>query len=359
MAEIMFPAGRMIGGNIDALKQKQENGKPKLGKDNQPEMSCSIGVAILKGAEKAWWETPWGATIYQTGAAAHPSLVAVPTFSWKITDGDSTIPNKNGKIPCQQTGYPGNWIIWFSQGWLPKRCNDNGQVQLPEGSIVPGFYVQVYGSVAGNKMVPNGTPGVYLNPIAVALIAEGDRIATDVDTTSVGFGAAIPAGGRPVTSAAPQFAAGMPGMPPVPGAPPLPPGAAMPPVPPAAPAGPVMLPAAQGQTYAAMIAAGWTDATLVQHGMMQAAAPAMPAPPPAPALPPGPPVGAPPVVPPAAPSATFLTPGAPPAPPGAPPVPPAPPAAHVMLPAAQGVTYDAFKAQGWTDEQLRAQGMMQ
>jgi len=43
------------------------------------------------------------------------------------------------------------------------------------------------------------------------------------------------------------------------------------PVPPPAPAAPqhVMLPAANGATYEAMIAAGWTDELLVQHGMMQ------------------------------------------------------------------------------------------
>ena len=361
--ELMFPYGRMIGGNIDALKGKTEaDGKtPKIGKDGKQEMSCSIGIAIPKGGEKAWWETVWGAKIYQIGAAAHPTMVANPAFSWKITDGDSTIPNQAGKIPCQQVGYPGHWVLWFSQSWLPKRCSADGKVLLPEGSIVPGFYVQVYGSIAGNKLVAGGKAGVYLNPLAVALVGEGDRISTDVDTSNVGFGGApLPQGARPVTPAAPQFA-GAPGMPPVPGAP------AAPPVPPAAPApvaaGPIMLPAAQGQTYAAMIAAGWNDTTLVQHGMMQApvaAAPAMPA---APPVPPGPPAGAPPVpgsvVPPAAPSQTFLTPGAPPVPPAAP-APPAPPAAGpVMLPAAQGVTYEAFKAQNWTDEQLRAQGMMQ
>lgn len=34
----------------------------------------------------------------------------------------------------------------------------------------------------------------------------------------------------------------------------------------------VMTPAANGYTYDQMIAAGWTDATLVEHGMMQARA---------------------------------------------------------------------------------------
>ena len=44
---------------------------------------------------------------------------------------------------------------------------------------------------------------------------------------------------------------------------------AAPPPPPAAPVR-TMLPAAGGQTYEAMIAAGWNDAQLVQHGMMAA-----------------------------------------------------------------------------------------
>ena len=58
--------------------------------------------------------------------------------------------------------------------------------------------------------------------------------------------------------------------------------------------------------------------------------------------------------------------GAPPAPgfAAAPPAlgalsaPPPPQATHVMLPAAGGVTYEAYKAQNWTDEQLIANGLM-
>lgn len=363
MADILFPPGRMIGGNLDQLFPRTEsNGTPKIGKDGKPEMQCSVGYAIPKGVEKAWWETAWGAEIYQIGAAAHPNLVQSPAFSWKITDGDSTLPNKKGNRPCDQTGYPGHWVIWFSQGWLPKRVNSDGTVELPEGSIVPGYYVQMYGSVAGNKLVPNGTPGVYLNPIAVALVGEGDKIAQSVDTTAVGFGAApLPAGARPVSPVVP----GMPamGVPAAPGAAPAPtmptppaPGAVAPPTPPApapvAPAGPVMLPAANGVTYEAYRTAGWTDQQLIDAHMMQA------------------PVAAPaPVVPPTAPHTAFLTPGAPapggtpPAPPAAPVAPPAAPAApvapaHTMTAKAAGVPYETFVQQGWTDQQLREQGYM-
>lgn len=279
MSEILFPAGRMIGGNLDKTFPRTEaDGKtPKIGRDGQPEMQCSFGFAIPKGAETHWNQTPWGAEIYKVGAAAHPTLVASPAFSWKITDGDSQLPNKRGKRPCDQTGYPGHWVIWFSQGWLPKRVNANGTVELPEGSIVPGYYIQVFGSVTGNKLVPNGTPGVYLNPIAVALVGEGDKIVSnDVDTTAVGFGGApLPQGARPVTAAAPQFQTPppfvAPAAPGIPSLPPMPPGVQPAPdfLNPPPPAGPRMTAAATA-TREQYLAAGWTDAQLIQNGLMVA-----------------------------------------------------------------------------------------
>lgn len=87
------------------------------------------------------------------------------------------------------------------------------------------------------------------------------------------------------------------------------------------------------------------------------------------ALPPGasatPPagVGQPPAPPPAvpAPMPSAVPVVAPPAPAAAPvpPVPAAPAAGPVMLPAANGVSYNDYKAAGWSDEQLRQNGMMQ
>lgn len=82
------------------------------------------------------------------------------------------------------------------------------------------------------------------------------------------------------------------------------------------------------------------DSTAVGFGGAAAAAPAAyvaPAAPPAQAV---------------TPSTTFLA----PPPPGA--AAPAPPAAHVMLPAAGATTYEAYRAAGWTDEQMRQQGVM-
>lgn len=265
MPDILFPAGRMVGGNLDTLFPVMDDNTKlqKIGKDGKPMFDCSFGCAIPKAhAAEQWQQTPWGKTIYDTGAAAHPALVASPAFSWKVADGDSVLPNKKGKRPCDKAGHPGHWVIWFSQGWLPKRVNATGDIELPNGAIVPGYYIQVFGSVAGNKLVPNGTPGVYLNPIAVALVGEGEKIVTDVDTTKVGFGAAsLPAGARPVVAAAPQFAAPAPTPAPNP---------AILHVPAPVPvAQHVMTAKAAGATYEQFMATGqWTDALMREQGYM-------------------------------------------------------------------------------------------
>lgn len=106
-------------------------------------------------------------------------------------------------------------------------------------------------------------------------------------------GAAAP---QPAGAAAPQPAPVVPTAAPQPFAPP--PGAqqpwaqpqAAPPQPAAAPAppqpaAPVMTAKAAGVPYESFIAQGWTDATLVEHGYMQAAQPAAPAVPQAPGVP--------------------------------------------------------------------------
>jgi len=261
MPDILFPAGRMVGGNLDKLfPRKNKDGTPKFNKDGStPTMQCSVGYAIPKTGESDWKQTAWGKVIYETGAAAHPNLVLVPSFSWKVTDGDSVIPNQNGKRPCDQNGHPGHWVLWFSQGWLPKRVNADGTVELPGGAIVPGYYIQMFGSVTGNQIKQGDTPGVYLNPIAVALVGEGERIASDVDTAAVGFGdAPLPAGAKPVTAAAPQFAA---------------PAAAPAPVAPNpailnVPAPKQMTAKAAGATYEQFVAQGWTDAMMREQGYL-------------------------------------------------------------------------------------------
>ena len=298
MADILFPVGRMIGGSLYKAQPKTDNaGKPKIGADGKPETSFNFGVAIQKQPGQTHWsQTEWGAEIWRLGHAGYPGIASAPTFAWKITDGDSTVPNKKNRRPCDQEGYPGHWVLWFSQGWAPKLCSADGTVILTDPDVImPGDWVQVFASVKDNK--PAQSPGMYLNPQAVAFVgyhAMGRIATSSVDTTAVGFGQApLPAGvvaTPPGMPAAPAVAP-PPGAPAAPAAyvpppaaapnpaflqpPPSAPAVGAPPAPPAyapPPAAPVrrMLPAANGATYESCIAQGWTDATLIQHGLMAA-----------------------------------------------------------------------------------------
>lgn len=275
--EILLPVGRMIGGSLYTPQPKTDNfGKPKVDAQGKPMTGFNFGVAIAKTPGHTHWsQSEWGAKIRGVGVAAFPAMADNPSFAWKIIDGDSQIPNKKGRKPAGQEGYPGNWVLWFSQTWAPKLCTADGSAELtqPE-AVMPGDWVQVYSSVKGNA--PSPTPGVYLNPLAVALVGyhqSGRITVSTVDTKSVGFGAAVAPG---VVLAAPVGAMVPPPAPAAPAAPAVvtpntaflagPPPVA-PPAPPAPPAR-QMTPAAGDTPYEAYIASGWTDALLVQNGLM-------------------------------------------------------------------------------------------
>lgn len=279
MTDILFPVGRMVGGSMYKPNNKTDSfGKPVLDKTGQPVSSYSFGVAIPK-TQPSWRQEAWGAQIYTIGQVAYPGICDTPSFAWKVIDGDSQIPNKKGKKPCDQEGYAGHWVLWFSQSWPPKLVNANGSQELTEpNAVIAGYYIQVFGNVKGNA--PSPTPGVYLNPLAVALSGYATPITTSIDTTSVGFGnspapagmSATPVGMMPAPAAAPTTTpAAPPAMTfaPTPIAPNTaflqPPGA--PSVPPSVP-GRVMTAKAAGVTYESFVAQGWTDEMLRQNGYM-------------------------------------------------------------------------------------------
>lgn len=282
MSRINFttPVGRLVMGSLYKPQTTDADGKPLVVKSGpnagQPKVTYFFALAIPKNpGETHWSQTPWGATIYKAGSEAFPQACQAPSFAWKVVDGDSTIPNKKGIAPITREGYKGNWVISFSSGFAPKIYNNDGSQAIVEPDAVKlGYFVQVNADVDGNGS--NQNPGVYINHSMVALSAYGPEIVVGADASSVGFGQApLPAGATttppaaftPPAQPAPVAAAPAPMPTPNPAflQPPVP---AAPPVAPVAPAR-VMLPPAQGATYEAMIAAGWTDALLVSHGMMQ------------------------------------------------------------------------------------------
>ena len=297
--------GRFIGGSVYQPKTHDEETKQryqfKSGRQQgQNQDRFSVGLAVAK--TKGHWgeEMPWGGTIWTEGHAAWPQGQAQqPTFSWKVQDGDSTVPNQNGKRPCDQPGYAGHWILWFTsmfeEGGKPQVAVAVGAPAVWNGQpglCMPGDYIEVSGSVAGNESAKK--PGVYLNLGAVCLRAyhpDGRIISQRVDLSQ--FGASpLPAGATtaPVGNAVPPAPPAPAAPPTTPGAPPAPvptpspvvpnpailgapapvvtppPPVVAPPAPVAAPpATPVML---NGGDYAAHRSAGWTDEMMREKGWL-------------------------------------------------------------------------------------------
>lgn len=316
-----IPIGRQVWGSMVEPQTKDAEGKPlviKSGPDaGKPTQRFAFGVAVPKAPGQSHWATKpatwdtdpatagtpyWGEQIWQVGHASFPNGQAQrPDFAWKVQDGDSQIPNKKGVKPCTREGYPGHWIVSFSSSFAPRTFNANGTAAVPPESIKNGHYVQVAGTVDGNDS-PN-QPGVYLNHSLVAHSGFGKEIINGPDPTAVGFGkgaapagmSTTPVGGLPAAPGAAAAPAAAPA--------PLPPPAATPaplpsPTPPAAAAAPLPAPTA-----------------VVPNPAILGAAP----PPPAAVAP--------------------------------------PPAAPQMTAKAQH-TYDQYRAGGWSDEQLRANGLM-
>lgn len=305
--QVRLPIGRMVYGNPYEPRPKtdQATGKPRMGDDGKPLMDYSIGYAIAKGGEPMWWDTPWGALIYQEGAASAPQAVAAAVkemqegrdggkfFAFKVIDGDSPLPNKNRKVPKDQEGYPGHWILRLGSSFAPKIVNRDGSAPILDvGAVKAGYFIQCFITMKGNNSAQS--PGVYLNLGLLSLQGYGPEIVSGPDASAVGFGTdPAPAGMQAVPTGA--LAAPTPGLPAPPAAsapalpaapvPPTvvtpvtsflaPPGVSTPvppaplaAVPPAPPAGPQTTAKAQGASWAQLAANGWTEAVARQHGMI-------------------------------------------------------------------------------------------
>ena len=279
------PVGRLVRGSLYKPQTTDAEGKPLVVKSGpnagQPRIDYYFAVAIPKGPEQHWSQTPWGALIHSVGAAAFPAgQSGAPTFAWKIIDGDSSVPNRQGKKPVDQAGYRGCWVLNFSGGYAPRIFNANGTAPITEvDAVKPGYYIQVAASVDGNGSMQQ--PGIYLNHSMVALAGYGEEIVFGPDPTAAGFGQSpLPPGASAVpvaamaapVAAAPQPAYTPPAAPaPAAPLPPVPPNPAILQVPVPAPLpAKVMLPLATGMgyTYEALKSAGWSDVQMVQAGYL-------------------------------------------------------------------------------------------
>jgi hypothetical protein len=310
--EFTTPPGQLVWGSLYEPRDTDFDGNPlvyKKGVDaGKPYVMYDFGVAVPKtqahfANEPGWGQLAW-ATAHAAFAGGDKSPAMAPEFSWKITDGDSTrIPpkSKSKVAPCDREGHKGCWILKFSSQFAPKIYDASRNVENPPAldtpnAVLPGDYVQVAGTMAGNT---GNSPGIYLNHAAVGLKGYGKRIESAGVDVKGKFGGALP-----------------------PGASLTPPAGFVAPAVPAAPALSAALPATAPAPYVALPAA-----------VPPAAAPT--------AVVPAPAIMGIPTIPtvPAAPAATAM--------------PPQPPATR---PSHKGFPIDSYLARGWTIDQLRVDG---
>lgn len=370
--DFLTPVGRLVQGDPFEPQTKNMQGQPLVTMSGQPTQRYFIAVAFRKD------DANFGAfyqKLVEVARGSFPNLFNAqgqcshPRFSWKLMDGDGV--DENGKSNATKEGFAGHWVVKFSSSFAP-RCFHAGHYQPHEqiqdkNAIQRGYFVRVAGTIEGNDNAQK--PGLYVNLSMVELAGVGPVITSGPDAAAVFGGAApaLPQGAQPLPMHAGQAAPFVPGgAPQMPGSPAGMPSAAAPAMgapgslpgnfpaapAPAVPGLPQMPTAAQSMpigvapgatTYptspapvaAAPVAVPPNPAFLAgPGGAPGAAAPAVGMP--APAMAPG--VGAP--------SAYPSNPA------------PVAPAVPQMTAAAGGATYEQFRAQGWSDEQMRAQGYL-
>ncbi len=211
--EILTPVGRLVSGDCFDPQTKDAENNPLIIKTGpnagKPRVNYYLGLAIAK-SEPGYQAL--SEVIMNEARTGFPQLFDAqgnctnPAFSFKITDGDSTIPNSKGKKPCDNVGYPGHWVLHFSGSYAPKCCRMNNGVA--EDIIDPlmlkrGYYIRIYGSVASNGSTQQ--PGIYLNHSRVELVGYGQEIASGVSAAVAfaGPAAVLPAGAS-ATPVAPE-----------------------------------------------------------------------------------------------------------------------------------------------------------
>lgn len=265
--EILTPIGRLVQGSPWEGRTTDQQGNQLTSRNGQPITRYFMALAIPKT------DATYGALyqiIQQEGARGWPQHHALPTFSWKIVDGDSTVPDANGRAPVSKEGFAKHWVLKFSSTFAPKCFDTAAQPLTDPESIKTGYYIRIAGSVAANDSQQK--PGVYLNPSAIQLCGYGPEIVSGPDgsvfsaqpvialPTGASATPIAPAVAPPVAPAVP--AAPAPAVPAAPGAPAPAPDFLNPPAPPAPPA-----PMAERRyrygaatyTESQLRAAGWTE----------------------------------------------------------------------------------------------------
>jgi len=195
--DILTPVGRLVSGHpmeMHAVTDDRTNVQKKFA-SGELMFSQSVGIAFPKNGTTHWDQTEWGAAIKAAAAAWPRGEHGMKTFSWKITDGDSTEPNKKMVTPVSREGYAGHWVL-FASSCFPTPCYNNGayaphQVIQNKDAIKRGDYVRLVFTTATNNS--SDSPGMYINPVMVELSRAGQQIMSgNAPDAAAAFGGSAP-----------------------------------------------------------------------------------------------------------------------------------------------------------------------
>jgi hypothetical protein len=210
--------GRIVMGH--PIKRQKVTRKDEKTKQDVPVMledgmtqatQVYFSLAVPKGQETDWKQTPWGQTIHSIGLTAYKDMTSRHDFSWKVEDGDSNVPNKNNRKNCDTEGHQAHWIIKCSTRLdvpvYPVGKYSPFDIIRGENDVHTGDYYMVSISVADNtdkNGQPAQSPGVYMNPRGVVYLRKGDQIIGEnqFDAASV-FGGMNLQGQQPQASTPP------------------------------------------------------------------------------------------------------------------------------------------------------------
>jgi len=203
----LSPVMRMVQGGPFEAQTKNMNGGPLTTMAGVPTQRYFLAGAVPKNDPN--WPAFYN-LLHQTAMQGFPSLFDPRTgqclsqqFSMKVADGDDTSITKPGDTPnAQKEGFAGHWIVKFSSSFAPS-VYYAGHYAPHEAITDPkvlnrGDYIRVSGSVQSNDNAQK--PGIYVNLNMVEFAGKGVPIVSGPDAGAV-FGAAaaqLPQGAQPL-----------------------------------------------------------------------------------------------------------------------------------------------------------------
>ena len=189
---IVWTVGNLFKGEGKTMYGTKQ---PKLDVAGKQATEYGFGLAIpksdladvSKGSKGEVW-----AAMHEEAFTLFPSHQIPPGFSMKKKDGDTDIDDK-GVPYSKREGYAG-CIIITCKTEIPIKyfIYENGQNFLVESGIKCGDYVSVQLAIKAHPAIGQGKAGLYINPMAVRLIAPGKEI-INIPSADAIFGMAAPA----------------------------------------------------------------------------------------------------------------------------------------------------------------------